>query len=191
MRGLGLALLLGMAASAGAWGEACVVHSSGNRVDVKLCQQNRSLPSEMFKSGFCQPQLKGQKVEVEFVEQCPGGAFGVCRNATAGSPLLAAPTVSGKVLAIFFPIMAFVAMGFDQLINGLQTGVVDGAENNFPSYDTAGHFEVAMPTLEQVFLHAVQAMLALVLQFAAIYLFNASSKTGAAWSDVSSPERRA
>src|SRR6187397_512010 len=27
-----------------------------------------------------------------------------------------------------------VAMGFDQLINGLQTGVVDGAENNPPSY---------------------------------------------------------
>ncbi len=28
-----------------------------------------------------------------------------------------------------------VAMGFDQLINGMQTGVVDGAENNEPSYD--------------------------------------------------------
>ena len=30
-----------------------------------------------------------------------------------------------------------VAMGFDQLINALQTGVVDGAENNEPSYDDA------------------------------------------------------
>ncbi|WP_445256418.1 formate/nitrite transporter family protein [Nocardioides aurantiacus] len=29
---------------------------------------------------------------------------------------LAAPTVSGKVLAIFFPIMAFVAMGFDHVV---------------------------------------------------------------------------
>jgi formate/nitrite transporter len=29
---------------------------------------------------------------------------------------LAAPSVSGKVLAIFFPIMAFVAMGFDHVV---------------------------------------------------------------------------
>ena len=29
-----------------------------------------------------------------------------------------------------------VAMGFDQLISALQTGVVDGAENNEPSYVT-------------------------------------------------------
>ena len=27
-----------------------------------------------------------------------------------------------------------VAMGFDQLVNAMQTGVVDGAENNEPSY---------------------------------------------------------
>jgi TRAP-type C4-dicarboxylate transport system substrate-binding protein len=26
---------------------------------------------------------------------------------------------------------------------GIETGVIDGAENNFPSYDTAKHFEVA------------------------------------------------
>ena len=30
-----------------------------------------------------------------------------------------------------------VAMGFDQVINALQTGVVDGAENNPPSYTRA------------------------------------------------------
>ncbi len=37
-----------------------------------------------------------------------------------------------------------VAMGFDQLINGMQTGVVDGAENNEPSYDAAS--TIAMPS---------------------------------------------
>ena len=36
-----------------------------------------------------------------------------------------------------------VAMGFDQLINALQTGVVDGAENNYPSYATGQHFRYA------------------------------------------------
>jgi TRAP-type C4-dicarboxylate transport system substrate-binding protein len=36
-----------------------------------------------------------------------------------------------------------VAMGFDQLINGLQTGVVDGAENNEPSYVSGQHYRYA------------------------------------------------
>ena len=36
-----------------------------------------------------------------------------------------------------------VAMGYDQLINAMQTGVVDGAENNWPSYESARHYEVA------------------------------------------------
>ena len=82
MRGWLFTLLLG--ASSLAFGEACVVHSQGNRVDVKVCQQNRSIPPQLFRSGFCQPQLQGQQVEVEYVEQCQGGAFGVCRNAQVG-----------------------------------------------------------------------------------------------------------
>jgi tripartite ATP-independent transporter DctP family solute receptor len=36
-----------------------------------------------------------------------------------------------------------VAMGYDQLVNALQTGVVDGAENNYPSYDTGQHYNYA------------------------------------------------
>jgi tripartite ATP-independent transporter DctP family solute receptor len=36
-----------------------------------------------------------------------------------------------------------VAMGYDQLINALQTGVVDGAENNYPSYTTGQHYDYA------------------------------------------------
>jgi tripartite ATP-independent transporter DctP family solute receptor len=36
-----------------------------------------------------------------------------------------------------------VAMGYDQLINALQTGVVDGAENNHPSYSTGQHYRYA------------------------------------------------
>jgi TRAP-type C4-dicarboxylate transport system substrate-binding protein len=34
-------------------------------------------------------------------------------------------------------------MGYDQLINALQTGVVDGAENNYPSYASGQHFRYA------------------------------------------------
>jgi tripartite ATP-independent transporter DctP family solute receptor len=36
-----------------------------------------------------------------------------------------------------------VAMGMDQVMNALQTGVVDGAENNPPSYDSFGHVPIA------------------------------------------------
>jgi tripartite ATP-independent transporter DctP family solute receptor len=36
-----------------------------------------------------------------------------------------------------------IAMGFDQLINALQTGVVDGAENNPPSYESGKHYQFA------------------------------------------------
>lgn len=36
-----------------------------------------------------------------------------------------------------------VAMGYDQLINALQTGVVDGAENNYPSYANGQHYRYA------------------------------------------------
>src|SRR4029079_17280570 len=36
-----------------------------------------------------------------------------------------------------------VAMGFDQLVNAMQTGVVDGAENNYPSYATGKHYRYA------------------------------------------------
>ena len=78
-------LLLSLFSLSGlAWGEACVVHSRAERLDVKVCQQNRSIPANLFRTGFCQPQLQGQKVAVEFVEQCPMGSFGVCRNATVG-----------------------------------------------------------------------------------------------------------
>src|SRR5262245_13248587 len=36
-----------------------------------------------------------------------------------------------------------VSMGFDQRINGLQTGVVDGAENNYPTYSSGQHYRYA------------------------------------------------
>ena len=66
---------------------ACVVHSQAERLDVKVCQQNRNIPAGLFHNGFCQPQLAGQKVEVTYTEQCPIGAFGSCRNAkVAGTP---------------------------------------------------------------------------------------------------------
>ena len=34
-------------------------------------------------------------------------------------------------------------MPYGEVYSSLQTGVIDGAENNYPSYDTSSHFEVA------------------------------------------------
>ncbi len=36
-----------------------------------------------------------------------------------------------------------VPMIYGEVYSGLQTGKVDGAENNWPSYESAGHYEVA------------------------------------------------
>lgn len=83
MRQLAVLLLAGLPLPALA--EACVVHSQGQGVTVQVCQDNRSIPATLFRSGFCQPKLKGQQVRVEFVDRCPGGAFGVCRGARAGA----------------------------------------------------------------------------------------------------------
>lgn len=80
------ALLLLSFISPWLWADACVVKSTGDNLEVKLCQQNRTIPAHLFREGFCQPSLKGQKVEVSFVEQCPIGAYAVCRNAATGGP---------------------------------------------------------------------------------------------------------
>ncbi len=67
--------------------EACIIHSQSNQLDVKLCQENRTIPQQLFRNGFCAPQLKGQRVEVSFAPQCPVSSYGVCRGArVSGTP---------------------------------------------------------------------------------------------------------
>lgn len=82
MRALLLSLLFmsGMALA-----DACVVTSRAGEVAVQVCQQNRSIPRELFRSGFCKPELAGQDVEVKYLASCPQGAFGICRNAQASN----------------------------------------------------------------------------------------------------------
>jgi len=76
-----LTLVVLAAVSVQARGESCVVHSQGERLDVKVCQENLTIPADLFHDGFCKPQLKDQKVEVTYMEQCPTGSFGQCSNA--------------------------------------------------------------------------------------------------------------
>ncbi|MDH0746014.1 NADH:ubiquinone oxidoreductase [Pseudomonas sp. GD03842] len=76
-----LAMLLMAVMSSQVRAESCVVHSQAERLDVKVCQENLTIPPELFHDGFCKPQLKDQKVEVTFLDQCPSGSFGQCSNA--------------------------------------------------------------------------------------------------------------
>jgi hypothetical protein len=76
-----LAWLLSTLTATGAWAESCVVHSQGERVDVKVCQENINIPPGLFHDGFCKPQLKDQKTDVTYSEQCPAGSFGECSDA--------------------------------------------------------------------------------------------------------------
>lgn len=62
--------------------QACIIETGADQTRVKICQHNISIPSELFLNGFCQPRLAGQHTSISFVEQCPEGAFGICRNAT-------------------------------------------------------------------------------------------------------------
>ena len=36
-----------------------------------------------------------------------------------------------------------VPMPYGEVYSAIETGVIDGAENNYPSYDSSGHYEVA------------------------------------------------
>lgn len=77
-------LMLAGLLPATAQAQACIIHAESENMEVRLCQKNRSIPPNLFKTGFCKPQLVGQKTTVTFADQCPSGAFGVCRNARAG-----------------------------------------------------------------------------------------------------------
>jgi len=79
-----LLLSLSLALSGQALADACTIHSQGERLEVRICQENRSIPAKLFREGFCQPQLTGQKTTVSFTEHCPEGSFGICREARVG-----------------------------------------------------------------------------------------------------------
>lgn len=63
------------------WAQACVIEAQDAHVQVKICQQNRTIPKQLFEQGFCAPQMKDHQTKVTFETLCPSGAFGVCRNA--------------------------------------------------------------------------------------------------------------
>lgn len=60
---------------------ACLIESYDDQLPIRMCQQNISIPAQLFKDSFCQPQIAGRSFEVSYTDSCPGGAYGVCDNA--------------------------------------------------------------------------------------------------------------
>lgn len=69
--------------SADALARACVITSNDQELPIRMCQQNISIPDTLFSGSFCQPQIPDRTFDIEFVDSCPSGAYGICAGAKA------------------------------------------------------------------------------------------------------------
>lgn len=72
-------ILLSLGAQALA--DACLIESTDDQLPVRMCQQNISIPPQLFNDSFCQPQISERSFAVSFMDSCPAGAYGICDNA--------------------------------------------------------------------------------------------------------------
>ncbi len=79
LRLFSVVLLLGLAGQAMA--DACLIESNDDQLPVRMCQQNISIPAQLFKGSFCQPQIAERSFDVSFLDSCPQGAYGICDEA--------------------------------------------------------------------------------------------------------------
>ncbi len=63
--------------------QACLITSSDDELPIRMCQQNMTIPESLFTGSFCQPQIPDRTFNIDFVDHCPTGAYGVCEGATA------------------------------------------------------------------------------------------------------------
>lgn len=63
--------------------QACLITSSDAELPIRMCQQNISIPDTLFSSSFCQPQIPDRTFNIDFMDQCPTGAYGICEGAKA------------------------------------------------------------------------------------------------------------
>lgn len=63
--------------------QACLITSNDDELPIRICQQNISIPDTLFSSSFCQPQIPDRTFNIDFVDHCPTGAYGVCEGAKA------------------------------------------------------------------------------------------------------------
>lgn len=89
-------LVMGSWLPATALAEACIIKAESDRMEIRLCQQNRSIPPNLFRTGFCKPQLAGQKTTVTFAAQCPLAPLAsVAMLTLAACPISRTSTITG------------------------------------------------------------------------------------------------
>ncbi|MEH6491924.1 NADH:ubiquinone oxidoreductase [Halopseudomonas sp.] len=73
-----LALLL---VNSSAWAEACLIESTDQQVPIRMCQQNMTIPKQLFSNNFCHPNIPDRTFAISMIEACPEGAYGSCTGA--------------------------------------------------------------------------------------------------------------
>lgn len=63
--------------------EACLIESVDDGVAIRMCQQNLSIPPQLFRDSFCQPQIHQREFSVEMLDSCPAGAYGICEQSSS------------------------------------------------------------------------------------------------------------
>ncbi|SDT00690.1 hypothetical protein SAMN05216198_3396 [Halopseudomonas litoralis] len=76
-----LFLLILLCISTAAQSAACLIESNDDALPIRMCQQNISIPPQLFTDSFCQPQIAERSFDISFLEQCPEGAYGICDDA--------------------------------------------------------------------------------------------------------------
>lgn len=64
-----------------AMAEACLIESNDDQLPIRMCQQNLTIPAQLFSDSFCQPQIPDRSFQVQMLKQCPEGAYGICQGA--------------------------------------------------------------------------------------------------------------
>ncbi|GAA6132333.1 NADH:ubiquinone oxidoreductase [Halopseudomonas sabulinigri] len=73
-----LALML---VNATAWAQACLIESTDQQVPIRLCQQNMTIPKQLFSNNFCHPNIPDRTFAISMIDECPEGAYGSCTGA--------------------------------------------------------------------------------------------------------------
>ena len=72
-----------LAATAKVHAQACLIESDDDHEPIRLCQENMSIPQDLFETSFCQPDIPDRSFHIQSVETCPAGYYGICEGARA------------------------------------------------------------------------------------------------------------
>lgn len=67
--------------SANLYANACLIESDDAQEPIRLCQENISIPENLFQDSFCQPVIPDRSFVINQIKSCPAGAYGVCEGA--------------------------------------------------------------------------------------------------------------